>query len=493
VSEEILVDVAPAETRVAVVEHGILQELHIERAANRSMVGSIYKGKVTRVLPGMQAAFIDIGEQQSGFLHAADVSNPGPGGMEDSDQGIERIEDYLREGQQIIAQVSKDPTGSKGARLTTRLSFSSRYLVYMPQTNHIGLSRQIESDDERSRLRDVLDRALRSLNLQGSGGFILRTAAAGVAAQEIEADLRLLQSLRAEVGKSADERNVPGKVYQDWQLHHRAIRDLARPDLQRITVNDHLAFESLRALCLNHMPELTPLLEHYEGERPLFELYAVEAEIEKALDSRVELKSGAYLLIEQTGAMTTIDVNTGGFVGHKDSEETVYNANVEAATELARQLRVRNLAGIIIIDFIDMRDAGHRQQVLQRLEIALEHDHARTHISGMSALGLVEMTRKRDRESLEHILCETCPVCNGRGSVKSAQTVCNEIFRAIIGGSGAGDADTLVVQAARDVVDFLQADEAATVAQIEALVARTIQFRVEPEYSREQFDIILLQ
>jgi len=492
-SEEMLVNVSPAETRIAVIEHGILQDLHIERTANHSMVGSIYKAKVIRVLPGMQAAFIDIGEPQSGFIQLADIPTIGPDGMEGPGQRIGRIEDCLREGQQIVAQVSRDPVASKGARLTTRLAFSSRYLVYMPQTTHIGLSRQIESDDERSRLRDVLERALRSLNLQACGGFILRTAAVGVAGEELEADLRLLQSQWAAVSKRVNELAAPARVYEDWQLCHRALRDLARPGLQKILIDDHAAFESLQAYCLNHVPELALLLEHYIQGRPLFDLYGVEAEVNKVLDIRVELKSGAYLLIEQTGAMTTIDVNTGSFVGHKDAQETVYRTNMEAATELARQLRLRNLGGIIIIDFIDMRDGEHRRQVLQCLESAIEHDSAGTRISGMSDLGLLEMTRERKRESLQHILCEPCSVCDGRGSLKSVQTVCYEIFREIMGSGRIGQGDTLMVLAAPDMVDFLQLDEAVAVAQLEALIAKTIQFRVEPGYSREQFDIILLQ
>jgi ribonuclease G len=488
-----LVNISPTETRVAVIEHGILQDLHIERTANQSMVGSIYKGKVIRVLPGMQAAFIDIGEQRSGFIHAADIPSAGPGGIEGHDQPIGRIEDSLREGQKIVAQVSKDPVGSKGARLTTRLSFSSRCLVYMPQASHIGLSRQIESDDERSRLREVLERALRSRDPQACGGYILRTAAAGAASEEIEADLRSLHSLRAAVAKRAADGVAPTKLYEEWQLSHRAIRDLSRPGLERIRVDDRQAFERLQGFCLKHVRELTPLLEHYRGERPLFDLYGVDADIETALGSRVALKSGGYLFIEQTEAMTIIDVNTGSFVGHRDAEDTVYRTNLEAATELARQLRVRKLGGIIIIDFIDMLDAGHRRQVLQHLESALATDYARTRISGMSALGLVEMTRERKGESLEQLLCEACPVCDGRGSLKSAQSVSAEIFREIIGQSRVGSADSLRVLAAHDVVDFLLTDDAAAVAQLEVFVAKTIQLRPEPEYSREQFDIIMLQ
>jgi len=491
-SEEILVNVTPLETRVAVVEQGVLQDIHIERSANRGIVGNIYCGKVVRVLPGMQAAFVDIGEERTSFLHVADVLSLDEQGMEIRERGAENIRATLREGQLLTVQVSKDPLGSKGARLTTQLSVSSRYLVYMPRTPNIGISQQIENDDERSRLRSVLDEALVAENMQSAGGFILRTAAEGAGREEIQADLRFLARLWAAISRRMQRESTPSRLYEDWQLYHRTVRDLARSGLERILVDSGEAFEKLREFCTDYVPELAPLLQHYQGERPLFDLYGVEEEIDRALQRKVELKSGGHLVIDQTEAMTTIDVNTGAFVGRSNQEETAYKTNLEAAGALARQLRLRNLGGIIIIDFIDMRDAEHRRQVLRALEKAMARDYARNVITGVSELGLVEMTRKRTRESLEHVLCEACPLCDGRGTLKSAETVCHEIFREILRDARAYDADTLMVLATQEVVDRLLAEESASVADLAEFTGKNIQFRVEPGYGQEQFDIILL-
>ncbi len=489
-SEELLVNVTPLETRVAVVDHGLLQDLHIERAANRGTVGNIYLGKVVRVLPGMQAAFVDIGEERTSFIHVADIHPLDEAGMERRGNQAEDIREQLREGQAVLVQVTKEPLGSKGARLTTQLSVSSRYLVYMPRTPHIGISQQIEDDDERSRLRSVLDEAIASQEIQG--GFILRTAAEGVGREELEADLRFLKRLWAAVSKRTDGAAAPSRVYEDWQLYHRSIRDLARPGLDRIRVDSREAFDRLSEFCDDYVPELASLLEHYQGERPIFDLYSVEDEMARALERQVSLKSGGYLVIDQTEAMSTIDVNTGGFVGRSNQEETVYKTNLEAVTTLARQLRLRNLGGIIIIDFIDMRDEEHKRQVLRALEKAMARDRARTVITGVSELGLVEMTRKRTRESLSQALCEDCPACGGRGVLKSAQTVCYEIFREILREARAYAADSLMVLASQEVVDRLLDEESASVADLEEFAGKSLQFRVEPMYSREQFDIILL-
>jgi ribonuclease G len=491
-SEEILVNVTPLETRVAVVDHGVLQDIQIERAASRGIVGNIYCGKVVRVLPGMQAAFVDIGEERTSFIHVADIYPLDENGMECRARNTFDIRDQLREGQTLLVQISKEPLGSKGARLTTQLSVSSRYLVYMPRTAHVGISQRIEDDDERSRLRSLLDEVIAAQNMQGCGGFILRTAAEGVGREELEADLLFLKRLWNAVSKRALNQPAPARLYEDWQLYHRAIRDLARPGLERIRVDSTEAFERLYSFCSDYVPELAPLLEHYRGERPLFDMYSIEDEISRALERKVDLKSGGYLIIDQTEAMTTIDVNTGGFVGRSNQEETVYKTNLEAVTALARQIRVRNLGGMIIIDFIDMRDPEHRRQVLRALDKAMDRDYARTVITGVSELGLVEMTRKRTRDSLRHILCEDCPVCSGRGVLKSAQTVCYEIFREILREARAYDADTLMVLASQEVVDRLLDEESASVADLEEIAGKSLQFRVEPMYSREQFDIILL-
>lgn len=491
-SEEILVNVTHLETRVAVIEQGMLQDVHIERDAHRGMAGNIYLGKVVRVLPGMQAAFLDIGAERTSFIHASDIAALDRAGMERRSANRENIRDSLREGQQLMVQVTKEPLGDKGARLSTQLSVSSRYLVYMPRTPHIGISQQIEDETERERLRELLRRALQTQEMEGSGGFILRTAAEGASQAEIESDLQFLQRLWQKICKRSDAATAPLRLYEDWQLYHRTIRDLARPGLERIRIDKRDVFESIREFCNDYIPELAPLLEHYQGERPLFDMYGVEDEINKALGRRVDLKSGGHLLIEQTEAMTTIDVNTGTFVGHSNQEDTIYKTNLEAVGTLARQLRVRNLGGIIIIDFIDMREAEHRRQVLRSLEKVMARDYARTVITGVSELGLVEMTRMRTRESLGHFLCEPCPVCDGRGQLKSAETVCYEIFREILREARAYEADTLLVLASGEVVDRLLDEESASVADLEDFTGKTVQFRVEPVYSREQFDIILL-
>jgi ribonuclease G len=492
VSEEILVNVTHMETRVAVVEQGMLQAVHIERDAHRGIVGNIYQGKVVRVLPGMQAAFVDIGEARTSFIHGSDIYPLDGRGMEQqkTDQGT--IQQKLREGQQLLVQVTKEPLGNKGARLSGQISLSSRYLVYMPRTPHIGISQQIESESERERLRGALQKALHAHHMVDCGGFILRTAAEGAEQAEIEADLLFLQRLWSAVVRRAAAARVITRVYEDWQLFHRTIRDLARPGLERIRVDDLAAFNEISKFCEDYVPELAPLVEHYQAERPLFELYGVEDEIDKALGRRIELKSGGHLVFDQTEAMTTIDVNTGTFVGRSNQEDTIYKTNLEAVTSLARQLRVRNLGGIIIVDFIDMRDPEHRRQVLRALEKAMSKDHVRTVITGFSDLGLVEMTRKRARESLGQFLCEPCPVCQGRGELKSAETVCYEIFREILREARVYEAETLMVLASQDVVDRLLDEESAGVADLEDFTGKTLQFRVEPMYSREQFDIILL-
>jgi ribonuclease G len=485
-----LVNVSPAETRVAVVDGGILQDLYIERTTNRSLVGNIYRGKVLRVLPGMQAAFVDFGEQQAGFLHAADLAGLDRDGREeDAGQALD-IAGSLREGQQILVQVLKEPISDKGARLGMRLSFAARNLVYTPQASHIGISRQIDSDDERSRLRDVLDRARNVREMQG--GFILRTAAEDASSEEIEADLDFLQGLWSVTKNNFDQQSGPGLVHEDLQLLRRAIRDFARPGLTKIRLDDRPAYEGLKEFCAACMPGLSPLLEYQLPQPALFDLYGLEGQIEQALASRVDLQSGGYLLIEQTEAMTTIDVNTGSFVGVNDADETIYRTNMEAASVLARELRVRNLGGIIIVDFIDMRDEAHRRGLLAELEAALARDSAHTIVSEVSGLGLVQLTRQRKRESLEQTLCETCPSCSGRGSIKSVQTVCNEIFRDILRHGRSAGAGGLLVLASPVVLDSLRDEEATVIVELEAFVEKSIQFREEPDYSREQFDIILL-
>ncbi len=488
-SEEILINVSPVETRVAMVENGVVQELFIERSHGKGYVGNIYKGKIVRVLPGMQAAFVDIGLERTGFIHVADML-PEPLEGEARRVDLPEIRSVAREGQTLLVQVAKDPIGTKGARLTTHLTLSSRYLVYMPNSRHIGISVRIEDEQERERLRHALETAIEERNVEG--GFIVRTVAEGVSAEEIVGDIPFLQKLWTDLTSELPKLCVPAVIYQDMPLYLRTLRDLARAPIDKIRVDSRLTWKQMIDFASSYYPQLVELIECYTGDRPLLDLYGVEEEIRRALETRVALKSNGYLVIEQTEAMTTVDVNTGAFVGHRNLEETIFKTNMEAATAIARQLRLRNLGGIIILDFIDMQDPEHQRQVLRTLEKALEKDHAKTRITGVSELGLVEMARKRTRESLGQMLCEPCPVCHGRGHVKSAETVCYEIFREILREARTYNNDKFLVLAAAVVVDRLLDEEAAYVADLEAFIGRTIEFRVETLFTQEQYDIVLV-
>lgn len=491
-SEELLVNVTPTETRVAVVENGMLQEVYIERSASKGIVGNIYKGKIVRVLPGMQAAFVDIGLERTGFIHASDFAVVDKDGKEQRGAEVSDIRSMVWEGQSLVVQVIKDPIGTKGARLTTHLSVPSRYLVYMPHTRHIGISQRIDDEEERARLRELVERCVEEEGVQEEGGLILRTAAEGAGEPELSADIKYFKRLWVALKRKMKERQAPANIYEDLPLYMRTMRDLVRPELEKIRIDSRENFQNVKQFAEDYIPELKDRIEYYPGERPIFDLYGVEDEIQKALGRKVALKSGGYLIIDQTEAMTTIDVNTGGFVGHRNLEETIFKTNLEAATALARQLKVRNLGGIIIIDFIDMKDEEHKRQVHRTLEKAMEHDYAKTIITGVSELGLVEMTRKRTRESLEHVMCEDCPVCQARGSVKSSETICYEIFREILREARAYENDKLMVLASQSVVDRLLDEESASVADLEEFIGKSIQFQVETLYNQEQFDVILL-
>ncbi|MBS1201532.1 MAG: ribonuclease, Rne/Rng family, partial [Chromatiaceae bacterium] len=413
-SEEILINVTPPETRVAVVENGVVQEIIIERAERCGLVGNVYKGRVCRVLPGMQAAFVDIGLERAAFLHASDIIGP-----EGESRG-EHIHELVREGDELVVQVVKDPLGTKGARLTTNISVASRYLVCMPALGSTGVSQKIEDEDERRRLRDVLSQYVEAH--QGQGGFIARTAAEGVTEDALVKDMDFLIKLWRGVKERCAQATEIGLVHDDLPLALRALRDLVTPEVERVRLDSRAMVDKALPFAAKYIPEIQERIDYYQGERPLFDLYGVEEEIKKALSRKVQLKSGGHLVIDQTEAMTTIDVNTGAFVGHRNLEETIFKTNLEAAQAICRQLRLRNLGGIIIIDFIDMTEEEHKRQVLRALEKCLSRDHAKTHITEVSSLGLVEMTRKRTRESLEHVLCEPCPCCGGRGSMKTAET-----------------------------------------------------------------------
>ena len=501
-SEEILINVTPVETRVALVENGMLQEVYIERSSNRGIVGNIYKGRVVRVLPGMEAAFVDIGLERAAFIHVSDiVSSP------DSDKPMPEHADIallLREGQTLIVQVIKDPIGTKGARLTTQLSIASRYLVYMPGLSHIGISQRIEDELERERLKQLILSCQSQISpavTEGSSeeetqalsaGFIARTAAEGAGEEEFKADVRFLLRLWKKLQQRIKDYSAPSVIYQDLPLFTRAIRDLVKPQTEKIRIDSNESYAIVKEFAENFLIDVSDRLEYYPGERPIFDLYNVDDEIQKALGRKVQLKSGGYLIIDQTEAMTTIDVNTGGFVGHRNLEETIFKTNLEAARTIGRQLRLRNLGGIIILDFIDMDDEEHKRQVLRMLEKMLERDHARTTVSCVSELGLVEMTRKRTTESLGQTLCEPCHVCEGTGLLKTAETVCYEIMREILRVNRAYDAQVYLVMASQSVIDRLLDEESDNVADLETFIGKQIKFQVEVMYNQGQFDVVLV-
>lgn len=489
-SEEILINVTPMECRVALVENGTVQELFVERTAKRGLVSNIYKGKVVRVLPGMQAAFVEIGLSRTAFLHVNDIIFPK---KIDAQNEQPLINELLHEGQMITVQVMKDMLGSKGARLTTDLSIPSRYLVYMPFGEHIGISQRIESEAERERLK-VLTRLIRDEHSDSlKGGVIVRTAAEGISEEELRQDMSYLIKLWQHINEKKIKIQTPTLIYEELPLYQRIIRDLVIQDVAKIYIDSRETLGKIVDFVREFVPNAEDKLEHYPGEKPLFELYNVEDDLQKALSRKVLLKSGGYLIIDQTEAMTTVDVNTGSFVGSRTLEDTVFKTNLEATHAIARQLRLRNLGGIIIIDFIDMQEDEHRSQVLKAFEKMLSRDHAKTKITQVSELGLVEMTRKRTRESLEHLLCESCPTCQGRGSVKTAETVCYEIFREILREARAYDAaNGYLVVANQKVIDRLLSEESASVADLEFFITKPIRFQVESLYTQEQYDIVLV-
>ncbi len=482
VNAEILMNVTPTETRVGVVENGVLQEIFIERANHRGIVGNIYKGKIVRVLPGMQAAFVDIGLERAAFSHAAEI------GEGDANAPINQL---VHEGQSLVVQVTKDPIGTKGARLTTQLSIPSRYLVFMPGSVHVGISQKIEENAERDRLKQLVKDSMEAEGLTGEAGFILRTAAEGVGEEEIGADTSYLRRLWRKLEERIADNKPPSLVYDELPLSLRTIRDLSRPETNKILIDSRETHQKIEQFCQQYVPEVAEKIDYYPGPRPIFELYSVEDEIQRALERKVPLKSGGYLVIDQTEAMTTIDVNTGGFVGRRNLEETIFKTNLEAATAIGRQVRLRNLGGIIILDFIDMTDTEHQRQVLRMLEKVLEKDHTKTKISGVSELGLVEMTRKRTRESLEHMLMESCNACDGRGVVKTAETICYEIFREILREERAYEAGTYLVLASQPVVDRLLDEDSHGLADLEAFIGKAIKLQVEAQYTQDQYDIVL--
>ncbi|WP_439437299.1 ribonuclease G [Salinivibrio costicola] len=488
-SAELLINVTPSETRVAMVEGGNLQEIHIEREAKRGIVGNIYKGKVSRVLPGMQAAFVDIGLEKAAFLHASDIVPHTECVSENEKQQfqVRDISELVRQGQDIVVQVVKDPLGTKGARLTTDITLPSRYLVFMPGAAHVGVSQRIESEYERKRLKSIVSEYCDEL-----GGFIIRTAAEGATDNEMAQDAAFLKRLWNKVLERRARYKTKSMLYGELALAQRIVRDFVGTELDLIRVDSKQAYEKLQEFTSEFVPELADKLAYYDGQAPIFDMYDTENEIQRSLERKVQLKSGGYLIIDQTEAMTTIDINTGAFVGRRNLDETIFNTNIEATRAIARQLRMRNLGGIIIIDFIDMSTDEHRRRVLHSLEQALSQDRVKTNINGFTQLGLVEMTRKRTRESIEHVLCGGCPTCDGRGSVKTVETVCYEVLREITRVNRTYDADKFVVYAAPAVIEALAGEDSHLVAELEVFISKQVKVKSEPLYTQEQFDVVMM-
>ena len=484
-----MINVSPRETRAALLENGVLQELFVERASRRGLTGNLYQGRVSRVLPGMQAAFIDIGLERTAFLHASDIVQPDDAENGDAAPRTDSIRELVSEGADILVQVLKDPLGTKGARLTTFVTIPSRYLVFMPFGHGVGVSARIENEGERQRLREAVQSAV----VDGeAGGYIVRTAAEGAASEALRADMLFLRRLWEVLDANARSARAGTLVHEDLALPLRLMRDLVGEGVDRVLVDHDATCDRMREFATTFMPALGARVERYAGSRPIFDLHAVEEEIQRSLDRKVALKSGGYLIIDQTEALTTIDVNTGAYVGHRNLEETIFRTNLEAAVAIARQLRLRNLGGIVIIDFIDMQEEEHRRQVLQALEKALAADHARTNVSTVSPLGLVEMTRKRTRESLAHQLCAPCVACEGRGYVKTPETVCYEIFREILRQTGQFEFQELLVLAHQDVIERLLDEESAALGELEVLTGKPIRLQTEALYLIDQYDVVLM-
>lgn len=486
-SEDILINITPQETRIAIVTQGTVQELHVERTLTRGLAGDIYLGKVVRVLPGMQSAFIDIGLERAAFLHIADIWDAQP--HDGSDTPPTPIEKTLFDGQTLMVRVIKDPIGTKGARLSTQISIAGRMLVYLPQDAHIGISQRIKDDAERDLLRNRVQQLLPN---EERGGYIVRTMAEDADDSDLQSDINFLSKIWHTISDAARTKPGPCLLYQDLSLVQRVLRDFVHEVTASIQVDSYEDLKELREFAATYTPGVLNRLVHYSGDRPLFDVYGVEEEIQRALARRVDLKSGGYLIIDQTEAMTTIDVNTGGFVGGRNFDDTIFKTNLEAAHSIARQLRLRNLGGIIILDFIDMENTEHRNTVMAELKKTLSHDRTKVSINDFSALGLVEMTRKRTRESLAHILCEPCPTCSGKGQIKTARTICYEIMRELEREAKQFNPREFRILASQMVVDLFLEEESQHLAALGDFIGKPVSLQVESSYVQDQYDIILM-
>lgn len=495
-SNILVVNATSSETRVALVEDGIISELHIERSRDRGVVGNIYKGRVVRVLPGMQAAFVDIAQEKAGFLHISDYYDfdDDVDALSDSESDVwpppsranrkrnVNIEDVLQEGQEIVVQVAKEPMGTKGARLTGHISLPGRYAVFMPTVSHIGISKRIEGDKERKRLRRIVEEAR-----PPGAGFIVRTVSEGVSDDKLLRDMQLLVKLWQDILEKVNRVKAPYLLYEEPDLLLRATRDLFTTDLEKLVVDDRAAYERVRGFIKHYMPSFVDAVEMYQSEEPIFDAYGIEIEINRALQRKVELPSGGYLIIDKTEALTTVDVNTGRFVGSTTLEDTIFQTNLEAAEEIVYQLRLRNIGGIIIIDFIDMDDSRHREKVHRALGEALKKDKVTTNALAISEFGLVEMTRKRVRESLTQYLCEPCAYCEGKGFVKSKETVAYEILREIKREAPLMSGKDIYVYAHTGVIDVLRYAEKNALREIEQTSGKKLHLLWEEERHIEQF------
>ncbi len=482
--QEILINVTPQETRVAVLEQGVAQELHIERSSSLGIVGNIYFGKVCRVLPGMQSAFVEIGLQRAAFLHAGDIKECK---SDDDVKPAKPIQEVLHEGQLIIVQVIKEPIGTKGARLTTEVSIAGRFLVYLPHQGHIGVSQRIEDEDERELLRN---RLIELLPEDRKGGFIIRTMSENATDEELLADIAYLEKVWAKIkedSKVATERSL---IFYDLSLPRRVLRDVVNADTVSIRVDSKETYERMKEFAELYVVNAVKPLTHYKGQRPIFDFYNIEEEFEQAFSRKVGLKSGGYLIFDQTEALTTVDVNTGSFVSGKSLSDTIFKTNLEAAQGIAQQLRLRNLGGIIIIDFIDMDEDTQREKVLEELKKAVSVDRARTNVNGFTQLGLVEMTRKRTRESLAHMLCQSCEICQGRGEHKTAQTIAYEIMRELLRESKQFEAKEFKIIASPSVISLLQDEESQSLANLSDFINTRIVLEVDGEFSPEVFEVV---
>jgi ribonuclease G len=504
-SNQLIINVTPQETNVALLEDGMLAELYIERTKGRSIVGNIYKGRVVKVLPGMQAAFVDIGLEKAAFLYVSDIYRDieeyslmlEEGSNEEGDfefevQGVpsqlsqpSQIEDLLCEGQEILVQVSKEPIGTKGTRITSHFTLPSRYLVLMPTVDHVGVSRRIKDHDERRRLMEIIQ----GIKPQGLG-FIVRTASEGADQEVLNGDMDFLLKLWDNIQRRKESCSAPYLVHSDLNLVLRSIRDLLSTEVNKVVVDDQGEHGNISNFMKTYMPNLTCDVEIYEGREPIFSAYGIEMEIDKSLGRKVWLKSGGYIVIDMTEALTAIDVNTGRFVGKRNLEDTILKTNLEAAKEIAYQLRLRNIGGIIIIDFIDMERDGDREKVYLALEEALKKDRTKTNILKISELGLVEMTRKRTRESVPGILCEPCDFCDGSGYVKSKTTVCYDIFREIERTSSGLGGATVMVDVNPEVADLLYDEERMGIEHLERKLNKKIVIKAKDGLHQDQFEIV---